>query len=139
VVLISLLVLSTRLGLVHTFPCGNKIMSFMVEYRLVTYVLLHRLARRCAPLHFSLPPPAKRVKIAGFCSTLVDSLSVLDNVWTLQRLVDCTSQHNLEPKYQDSRKVIHYYPIYFHKQCKASLASVTVSSEFHRLVRHLLM
>jgi hypothetical protein len=139
VVLISIPVLSTGLGSVHSFPSENEFMSFMVEFQLVTHILLCVLARWSAPLHFSLPPPAARVETAGFCSTLVDSLSISDNVRTLQRLVDRTLRCNLEPKNQDSRKVIHYYPIYFHKQCKASLASVTVSSEFHRLVRHLLM
>jgi hypothetical protein len=139
VVLISIPVPSTGLGLMHSFPSENEIMSFMVEFQLVTHILLCVLARWSAPLHFSLSPPAVRVMIAGFCSTLVDSLSVTDNVWTLQRLVDCALRCNLEPNNQDSRKVIHYYSINIHKQCKASLASVTVSSEFHRLVRHLLM
>jgi hypothetical protein len=98
VVLISIPVQSTGLGSVHSFPSENKIMSFMVEFRLVTHILLCVLARRSAPLHFSLPPPAARVEIAGFCSTLVDSLSISDNVRTLQRLVDRTLRCNLEPK-----------------------------------------
>jgi hypothetical protein len=84
VVLISMPVLSTRLGLVHSFPNENEIMSFMVEFQLVTHILLCVLARWSAPLHFSLPPSPARVKTAGFCSTLVDSLSILDNVRSVQ-------------------------------------------------------